>query len=60
MAALESMEIEAPFYPTEGTGVNNKYFNVKDKNLEESLIPKQNINLIKQNQDAFDDFYQKK
>ena len=40
MAALESLEIEAPFFPTEGSGVNNRYFNVKDKNLEESLIPK--------------------
>ena len=49
MTALENYEIDAPFLPTEGDGVNKSYFNVKDKNLEESLVPKQNRKLIEQN-----------
>ena len=62
MAALESFEIEPPFKPVDesGAGVNSNYFNISKSNIQESIVPKSNLKLIKENQDQFDDFYQKK
>jgi hypothetical protein len=62
MAALESFELDPPFKPVDesGAGVNSNYFNISKSNIQESIVPKSNLKLIKENQDQFDDFTQKK
>ena len=60
MAALENLEIEPPFKPTEEGALNQAYFNISKGAAAESLVPKANLKLIKENQKEFDDFTQRK
>jgi len=58
-AKLESYEIDPPFKPAVGEGpVNADYFNVltEKADLAETVIPKENLKLIKQEKDQFAEF----
>ena len=58
--ALEAMKLEPPFLPSGGNNaVNTAYFNVK-QGVTESIVPNKSMQIIKENQDAFDDFTQRK
>ena len=54
-------ESEAPIIPNEDEGeINADFYNIKQGNIEETVVPKANVNLIKAHAADFDDFTQKR
>ena len=60
---LLAKTITPPFMPKQSDGpVNTNYFDAKQNasQLNESVLPKENVKVIKQNQDQFSGFYSRK
>lgn len=60
---LQSKQMTPPFMPKQSDGpVNMNYFDAKQgaSALNESVLPKENVKVIKQNQDQFSGFYSRK